>query len=136
MVVQVIPDRTASLRQANFQPSTMLCTKVSRRAFAVSSGGNSNGRNCAVQSVAINKQSACTANAPLVSENAMITPASAGPANRAPLKINEVRPMALVRYSGGTVSHTSEVRAGCWITCIMPTSTAVRYTCQGCTMPL
>ena len=43
----------------------------------------------------------------------MIAPASAGPSSRAPLKISEVRPIALVTYSTGTVSEIIEVRAGC-----------------------
>ena len=55
---------------------------------------------------------------------AMMAPASAGPIRRAPLKIIEVKPIALVSNSEGTVSETSELRAGCWITCISPEKTA------------
>ena len=49
------------------------------------------------------------------------------------LKINAVKPMALVRNSSGTVSVTIAERAGCWIACIMPATTAVTYTCHGST---
>ena len=40
-------------------------------------------------------------------------PASAGPVLRATLKTTALRPMALVRFSGGTESETIAPRAGC-----------------------
>ena len=54
----------------------------------------------------------------------MMAPAMTGPSSRAALYIRDVSPIALTRYSVGTVVETSEVRAGCWITCIMPATTA------------
>ena len=43
---------------------------------------------------------------------AMSTPASAGPTMRAALKLAELRPTALVRSAGSTISDTNDCRAG------------------------
>ena len=40
------------------------------------------------------------------------TPANAGPVLRAMLKTTALRPIALVRFSGGTVSEIMAARAG------------------------
>ena len=65
IVVVRIPARTVSLCQENFQPSTMLCAKDSRRAVAALWSESGSDASCAVHTTAANMQAACTANARL-----------------------------------------------------------------------
>lgn len=78
-----------------------------------------------------------TRKAPASPVAATATPAMAGPTARAPLKIAELRPMALVRSAlPSTISTMNAWRAGMSIAWVAPRAMANTITCHTWTTPV